>query len=161
VARFQSGHDIGNTWDHFLGWHPHRADDNVLWLHYEDLIEDRKTCIDAIAQFMGIMLTERALRLVVERSEMQAMRKIASKINPSPDNYVALITAAFGPHTGDYGRSMKFGKMRRGKVGDGGQNLPDTILTELEKEWHQRITPTFGYADYEQMRGACSLLRRP
>lgn len=159
VNRFDSGHDIGNPWDHFLGWYPHRNDDNVLWLHFEDLIEDRTTCLRAIAHFMEVELSESEFQLVVERSQMEAMRKIASKINPSPNNYVGKITAEFGPETTTYGTDMKFGKMRRGKVGDGKQNLPDDILADLKKEWQERITPVLGYRDYAEMREACSLLK--
>jgi len=26
-------------WHHLSSWYPHRADPNMLWLHYDDLIE--------------------------------------------------------------------------------------------------------------------------
>jgi hypothetical protein len=160
VERFGTGHDIGNPWDHFLGWHPQRADPNLLWLHYEDLLEDRLRCIRSIGQFMGIELTDDLLRTVLERSTMQHTRAIAKQLNPSPTNRVGRIVARFGPETASYATSMKFGKMRRGVRGDGQRSLPQRLLDELGREWARRITPVLGYESYEQMREDCSHLSR-
>lgn len=35
-------------------WYPHRLDENVLWLHYEDLKEDLSACVRIIAEFLDI-----------------------------------------------------------------------------------------------------------
>jgi hypothetical protein len=159
VERFGTDHDIGNPWDHFLGWLPHRNKDNVLWLHYEDLLEDRTKCIREIANFMGIALDEARLDIVLQHSAMEHMRTIAAKINPSSDNHTGKIVQRFGPLTQTYASDMKFGKMRRGATGDGKKNLPEGIRQSLAAEWDRRITPALGYGNYEEMRADCSLLR--
>jgi len=34
-----------SVWDHFLSWWPHRNDDNVLFLFYEDLKDDLRGAV--------------------------------------------------------------------------------------------------------------------
>jgi hypothetical protein len=160
VDRFGTDHDIGNVWNHFLGWYPHRNDENILWLHYEDLIEDRHRCIRAIARFMEIELDNDLLVLILERSSIEHMRQISSKLNPSQSNRVGEIVMKFGPEMMNYANKMIFGKMRKGSVGDGKAFLPEGILDELEKEWRSRITMIHGYKNYEEMRNDCSLLKK-
>jgi len=160
VERFGSGHDIDNVWNHFLSWHPHRQDENLLWLHYEDLLEDRPACLRAIARFMGSELDESQLQLVLERSNIDTMRSLAGKLNPSQSNRVGELTLTFDPRMQSYASRMRFGKLRKGVSGDGEQSLPAGIVRELEDEWRSRITPQLGYKDYESMRRACSLLNQ-
>ncbi len=159
VERFKTNHDIGNTWNHFIGWYPYRNDENVLWLHYEDLVENPHRCIRAIARFMGVELDDDLFTLVIERSSMEHMRQISSKLNPSQSNRVGKVVMKFGSEMMNYAKKMKFGKMRRGSIGDGNENLPTGILDELEKEWRNRITTVLGYENYEEMRHDCSLLK--
>lgn len=158
VERFGSGHDIGNVWDHFLSWHPHRHDDKLLWLHYEDLLEGRPACLRAIADFMGVDLDDEQLQQLLARSDINAMRALADKINPSQSNRVGKVTLGFDTRMQRYARQMKFGKLRKGISGDGQDSLPPDILEQLDADWKSRITPVLGYADYEAMRRDCSLL---
>lgn len=155
--RFHSGHDIGNVWDHLLGWRGLFGHENLLWLHYEDLVEQRETAIATIARFMGVELSHDDTARVVRHSQMDHMRGIAEKINPSPDNYVGRIVAGFGNLTNNYARQMRFGKLRRGIPGDGRRNLPEEIAQEIEKEWRARIAPELGFSDYDAMRSASPL----
>jgi len=160
VDRFGTGHDIGNVWDHFLGWYPHRTDENVLWLHYEDLLEDLPKCVKVIARFIGVELDDSLLQLVLERSSISHTRQISPQLNPSQANRVGKVTLSFGPEMTNYARNLKFGKIRRGVAGDGQKNLPKKILDELNNEWRQRITSCIGYENYDEMRQACSLLKK-
>ena len=157
VERFGTGHDIGNVWDHLLGWYPHRTEQNVLWLHYEDLLEDRTKCIRIIAQFMDVKLDDNLLHFILKRSLIDNMRRISSKLNPSQTNRVGKIVLNFGSEMRSYAKNMKFGKMRKGVVGDGQRNISQRILEELEKEWRRRITPAIGYDNYEALRRDCSI----
>lgn len=158
VARFDTGHDIGNPWSHFLSWHPHREDENLLWLHYEDLREDLPRCLARIAAHMGVDLKDDLLELVLARSSMEHMRSLAAKLNPSPTNPVGRLTTKFSPLTRNYGVKMRFGKMRKGVVGDGARSLPESLRLAVDDEWRQRIAPKLGYATYREMRERCSLL---
>lgn len=158
VERFGAGHDIGCVWDHFLSWHPLRDRPEMLWIHYEDLLEDLPYCLRRISAHMGLDDDPKRIELVLERSAMDRMRAIRGKLDPSPDNYVGKLTRGFSGQTAGYAGDMKVGKMRKGVAGDGRTTLSDELLAQLAEEWTARITPALGYRDYEEMRAACSLL---
>ncbi len=159
VDRFATGHDIGNVWDHLLDWSRWKNRSDMFWLHYEDLLEDLPRCLTGLAEFMEVDLDDELLQLIVERSSIDSMRRISSQLNPSPTNYVGKLVLGFGQDTRCYAQRLEFGKMRRGKAGDGTQNLPGEILGELEAEWTRRITPVLGYRTYLEMREDCSYLK--
>ena len=113
-----------------------------------------------IADLMQIDPDDDLLQLVLERSSINSMRCIASKLNPSPTNYVGKVVQQFGSETRRYAQRMKHGKMRRGVAGDGKKSLPEEILRALEAEWRHRITPVLGYRSYAEMRESCSFLNK-
>lgn len=69
-----------------------------------------------------------------------------------------MVTLQFGPEMETYARRLRFGKIRRGKVGDGSRELPERIQIKLREEWQRRVTPSLGYRDYNEMHQECSLL---
>ncbi len=158
IDRFGTGHDIGNVWSHFLDWR--RWKDQILWLHYEDLLEDLPRRLKGVADFIEVDLDDNLLELLLERSAMDSMRRIATKLNPSQHNFVGKVVLGFGPKTQRYAQRMKHGKMRRGVASDGDRNLPPEIAQALQAEWDRRIAPVLGYRNYAEMRQACSFLNR-
>lgn len=52
-------------WHNLASWFPHRKDENVLWLHYEDLMQDLAGCVDLIADFLGIGGNDAELKATV------------------------------------------------------------------------------------------------
>ena len=50
-----------------VSWFPHRGDDNVLWLHYEDLKEDLTGCIHLMAKFLDLGANDPTLLKLVEQ----------------------------------------------------------------------------------------------
>ncbi len=156
VRRFDTGHDIGNVWDHILDWHRLVGQENMLWLHYEDLVGNREHYLPLIARHMGIDIDGAALRRVIANSSMEHMRTISRQLNPSPDNYVGRIVAEFGDLTAGYAKKMAFGKLRKGVAGDGAGSVPAEIRAEMAKEWRERITPVLGFEDYRALRSAAA-----
>jgi hypothetical protein len=157
VERFGTGHDIGCVWDHLLGWMTLRGRPEMLWLHYEDLLEDLPRCLRAIATHMGLNLDAPAIAAVVDSASMPRMRAIADKLNPSPDNYVGKLTRAFSPLTAGYAGEMRFGKLRTGRAGEGRVTLSADMRARFDDEWARRITPVLGFQSYADMRAAWSL----
>jgi hypothetical protein len=78
---FVSGEvDFGDYFDHLSSWWPHRADANVLFLTYEDMVAAPRPAAAAIAQFLGgraVVLAQDAARLdaVVRASDFEHMRR--------------------------------------------------------------------------------------
>jgi len=50
-----------------VSWYPHRFDKNVLWLHYEDLKQNRRECVTLIAEFLDIRAHDKALQDLVTK----------------------------------------------------------------------------------------------
>ena len=46
-------------------WYPYRHDENVLWLHYEDLHQDLRECVRLIADFLDIGSGDKELQDLV------------------------------------------------------------------------------------------------
>ncbi len=159
VERFGTGHDISNIWDHLLSWYPHRHDRNLLWLHYEDLLEDLPACLTSICAFIGVEIDDETFDRVLDHSSMSHMRQLSSQLNPSQDNRTGKVTLGFGPLMQRYSRNLRFGKLREGLRGSGAKSLPASLRQELDQEWRSRITPALGFRDYAEMLDACSLHR--
>ena len=51
-----------------VSWYPHRKEERILWLHYEDLKADPGKCIKLIAEFIGVGVENKEL---LERAEHQ------------------------------------------------------------------------------------------
>lgn len=160
VERFNTGHDIGHVWNHLLNWAPLRGRPEMLWLHYEDLIENLAACLERITTHMGLAMDGAAIAAVAERASLSRMRAIADKVNPSPDNYVGRLTRAFDPLTAGYAERLEFGKLRTGRSGEGRLTLPASLRNRLEHEWTRRVMPVMGFATYADMRSAWSILPR-
>ena len=76
VKRFNSGHNIGNPWQHFLSWFPLAKKENMLWIHYEDLITDPHFCLNEIRKFMQVEISEDTFKTIVERSSVGFVKNL-------------------------------------------------------------------------------------
>ena len=50
-----------------VGWYPLRKDENVLWLHYEDLKADLSGCIKLLSEFIGVGVDDQELLDLAEK----------------------------------------------------------------------------------------------
>uniref|UniRef100_A0AC34QED8 Sulfotransferase domain-containing protein n=1 Tax=Panagrolaimus sp. JU765 TaxID=591449 RepID=A0AC34QED8_9BILA len=71
---------FGDYFEHLLSWLPHINDSNVLFLKYEDMLEDLETAVKKIGNFLGgrsaeIVNDPEKLKVVVAESRVDAMKK--------------------------------------------------------------------------------------
>ena len=71
---------FGDYFHHIKSWLPHIHDPNVLFLKYEDMLEDLETAIKKIGNFLGgraaeIVNDPESLKYVVSESKVDAMKK--------------------------------------------------------------------------------------
>jgi hypothetical protein len=72
--------DFGDYFDNLLSWWAHRADSNVLFLTYEEMLAARTPAVESIARFLGGRAAEivrdlRRLDDVVRDSDFEHMRR--------------------------------------------------------------------------------------
>lgn len=149
VKRFNTGHNIGNPWQHFLSWYPQTKNDNVLWIHYEELISNPRLCLDQMRKFMGIEMTDEVFDGVVQRSSMSFCKSLPKEFYADDTEDYLKLGKSFSENTRCYGAT--FNIARKGVAGDGARNLPLEIRQDMEEKWKTLITPVLGYKNYEEM----------
>ncbi|XP_070559996.1 sulfotransferase 1E1-like [Ptychodera flava] len=74
-GRTHKVHHDGTKWhEHVLPWWEKRYDRNVLFLKYEDMIRDLKSCVRQIANFLNVPLSDRALDKISDHCSFQSMK---------------------------------------------------------------------------------------
>lgn len=83
ASQFLEGRSLFGSWfDHAESWWPHRADDNVLFLWYEEIIADLEGTARRVADFCGFELREPELPRILERCGIDFMKRYQAKFDP-------------------------------------------------------------------------------
>ncbi|XP_078504650.1 amine sulfotransferase-like [Lissotriton helveticus] len=73
--KYCTGKVVGGSWfDHVKGWHTHKGDFNILFLHYEDMMKDLRGAILKICRFVGKDLDDQTVDAIVERATFKNMK---------------------------------------------------------------------------------------
>ncbi|XP_062505205.1 sulfotransferase 1 family member D1-like [Corticium candelabrum] len=69
-------------WHFYASWWPHRNDPNVLWLFFEDMLDNHLRAVKKIAEFINCGADDDQLhQLVVQQSSLQFMKEHISKFD--------------------------------------------------------------------------------
>ncbi|TKS81540.1 Amine sulfotransferase [Collichthys lucidus] len=75
--KFMRGDVYGCSWfDHIKTWYSHKDDMNMLFITYEEMIQDLHSAVQKISVFLGKELTDEQLANVVKHSTFNNMKKI-------------------------------------------------------------------------------------
>jgi len=85
-------------------WWPHKNDNNVLWLRYEDMVKDLAGAIDSILVFLNWTLSDEEKKKVLNYSSFAWMKQHSNRFAARFDNGESM----FEPD----------GFIRKGKIGD-------------------------------------------
>ncbi len=119
--------DFGDFFDHVLSWWPHRNDDNVLFLMFEDMKKDPRTAITRIATFIGADISDEVIDKVVAETSFDSMKKDETA-NYSALNFIAKPgSTAF---------------MRKGEVGDWRNHLTPEQSAEIDQLCQEKLKDT-------------------
>lgn len=103
--KFMRGDVFGGLWYHHIKtWFLHKDDFNMLFITYEEMIQDLQCVVQRIAQFLGIELTQDQLSNVVKHSTFKNMRQMPLA------NYEQLPEDFLNHKQGSF--------MRKGTIGD-------------------------------------------
>jgi hypothetical protein len=74
---------IANPWSvHLKSWWPHRADENVLHVRYEDMVKDLEGTLRRVAAFCGIPVDESRMGDILEKCSRQYMKQHTYRFDP-------------------------------------------------------------------------------
>lgn len=143
----------GGIWDFYTEWWERRAEPEVLWVCYEDLITDLRQQIKRIAAFMGVPMDEKHLDIVEQKS---AFAYMAARQNQFDEHVV------FGKVRKQMGipDDYVFGDVSVSKVRTGGgttgegKGLPEKVSQMLDKRWATSVEAKIGFKSYTDMRSA-------
>ncbi|XP_034467770.1 amine sulfotransferase-like isoform X1 [Hippoglossus hippoglossus] len=103
--KFMRGDVFGCSWfDHVKTWHSHKEDMNMLFITYEEMIQDLQSAVRRISLFLGKEMTDEQLANVVKHSTFNIMKKIPHA------NYEQVPGDLLNHHQGRF--------MRKGTIGD-------------------------------------------
>ncbi|KAM7420102.1 hypothetical protein PAMA_014690 [Pampus argenteus] len=103
--KFIRGDVFGCRWfDHIKTWYSHKADVNMLFITYEEMIQDLQSAVERISLFLGKELTDKQLANVVKHSTFNNMKKIPQA------SYEQVSLDLLNHHQGTF--------MRKGIIGD-------------------------------------------
>ncbi len=72
---------FGSWFDHVTGWWTHQDKENVLFLRYEDLIQDLEGCLYKIADFCGFEVARERFPEILARCSFAFMKQHESKFD--------------------------------------------------------------------------------
>ncbi|KAK5922805.1 hypothetical protein CgunFtcFv8_020040 [Champsocephalus gunnari] len=103
--KFMRGDVFGCSWfEHVKTWYSHKDDMNMLFITYEEMIQDLHSAVQRIAVFLEKELNPEQLANVVKHSTFNNMKMIPNA------NYQHVPEYMFSHHEGTF--------MRKGTIGD-------------------------------------------
>ena len=146
ISLFRSEKMRVNYFDHLLSWWPKRNDPNVLFLLYEDMLEDLESAVRAVASFMGID-DEASIRNAVKMSTFDFMKqnqeKFATHSSSSSLNKALGVTEV-----------VLLQRVQTGSATKGREMMEEHTKQAVQKMWNDIVTKETGFQDYEELRNA-------
>ncbi|XP_063285161.1 sulfotransferase 1C1-like [Pelobates fuscus] len=125
-SSFLSGEVPWGSWfDHVIGWWKARDKYQILYIFYEDMIEDPMREIRKITRFIGKNLSEEVLEKIKEHTSFKAMKE-----NPMA-NYSAFPSSLMDQSISPF--------MRKGTVGDWKNHFLMSQNIVFEEEYKQKM----------------------
>ena len=132
--------------DHLRSWWSQRNNPAVLFLCYEDMLENPADTITRIAEFIGIELDGALRTMTLKHSSIEFMLQ-------HKDRFDDALLRARSEAVCNLPAGSDSAKVRRGIAGESA-GLSNESIQALKTVWQTEITATLGYEDYPAMRQA-------
>ena len=139
------GTGSGLYWHHVLTWWPRRHDENVLFLCFEDFLDNPTTIIARVAEHAGITLDPELAEMTLQHTSLDFMRAHAHKfddhlLREHLDPILGL------PPGGETHKGAPAGAQRR--------KLSTSVRDLFNQRWQETIGQTLNLRDYDELRRA-------
>ncbi|XP_044147092.1 amine sulfotransferase-like [Bufo gargarizans] len=103
--QFMAGEAPAGLWfDHIRGWYCHKEEFNILFLTYEEMIQDPKSAVLKMCDFLEIKLDNQAVNRIVEKATFKNMK------SDLLDKYKLMLNGIVGQSKGSF--------LHKGTIGD-------------------------------------------
>lgn len=110
----------GSWFQHIAGWQQHREDPNVLYLQFEEIQQDLKTCLHQIIDFCQLDVPQERLPEILKQCGFESMKQHEAKF----DHITGMIWEK---------GYQKNTFIREGKIGGGAQQLTASQRERFER----------------------------
>jgi hypothetical protein len=133
-----------NYFHHLLSWWPKRNDLNVLFLLYEDMLDDLESAVKAVASFMGIE-DEASIKNAVEMSTFDFMKQSRDKF--ASNHFSSHRNKAMGIPEGVVCQRVATGSATKGR-----EMMDEGTKQAVQNMWNETVTKEAGFQDYSEFR---------
>lgn len=130
-----------NWFRHVRGWLENRHGFPILYVKYEDLVNDLDTEVGRIADFCGIVLNPALGERVRQHTSFTFMKQHEMRLGPRPEHFAGL---EYSPYR--VARQDRF--IRRGLVGEGAARLSARHLADYRRKFDEVLGSFAGIAEY-------------
>ena len=139
------GSGSGLYWHHVLNWWPRRQEENVLFLCYEDFLDNPAAIISRVARHVGITLDSELAKMTLRHTSLKFMRAHAVKF----DDHLLRehLDPILGLPPGGETHKVAPSGVRRRKL--------STFVRDLfDQRWQETIGQTLNLRNYDELRRA-------
>ena len=139
------GTGSGLYWHHVLTWWPRRQDENVLFLCFEDFLDDPAAIIARVAKHAGISLDPELAEMTLQHTSLDFMRAHAGQFD---DHLLReYLDPILGLPPGGETHKVAPAGVQRSK-------LSTSVRDLFNQRWQETIGQTLNLRDYDELRRA-------
>jgi hypothetical protein len=129
---------------HLLSWWPKRNDPNVLFLLYEDMLDDLESAVKAVASFMGSD-DEASITNAVKMSTFDFMKQ-------NQDKFASNLVSSYRNKAMGIPEGVVCQRVATGSATKGREIMDEGTKQAVQKMWNETVTNETGFQDYSEFR---------
>ena len=133
-----------NYFQHLLSWWPKRNDPNVLFLLYEDMLDDLESAVRVVASFMGIE-DEASITNAVKMSTFDFMKQ-------NQDKFATNLVSSYRNKALGMPEETRLQRVVTGPATKGREIMDECTKEAIQKMWNETLTEETGFQDYSEFR---------
>ncbi|KAG7347287.1 sulfotransferase family protein [Nitzschia inconspicua] len=143
---------------HLISWYDRRHDPTVLFVCFEDLLEDLEGQVRRIARFISNDTYQYdqpdIVNVVVEKASYEFMKEHSSQFDEKLSKMARNEACGLPKDAG-----MNNGKIAEGKDRNGDVVLSDEIKEAIQRKWKDIVLPVTGCDNYDDLRNQLKTLQ--